>query len=170
MVKKTRIWVVKWHITRLMFLHCKQRFQSCTSSIMFHLRANLVFVLEPPRKKPYFMLLMTGIISWTVVSQWPQSFLTFLKPLTGSHTVNSSLLLPTRIRPTSGLVLQLSLKQLSLKQISESGPGWPLIHNPCCNLKSSPVIYIRPSSLILYADDLVLYMPIASHSDVEWCW
>ena len=83
MVKKTRIWVVKWHITRLMFLHCKQRFQSCTSSIMFHLRAKLVLVLEPPRKKHYFMLLMTGIISWTVVSQWPQSFLTFPKPLKG---------------------------------------------------------------------------------------
>ena len=49
------------------------------------------------------------------------------------------------IRPsTSGLVLQ-----LSLKQISESGPG------SCCNLKSSPGIYSRPLILILYADDIV---------------
>ena len=111
-------------------------------------------------------------------SQWPQSFLTFLKPSTGSHTVNLSPLLPT------GSLLAWFRSYLSnrsqrvvldghsstihavtsgVPQGSILGPLLFSIYlNPLTNISLS-----RDSTLILYADDIVLYRPIATHSDVE---
>ena len=143
----------------------------------------LAFAPKVPLKRPYSKLLTIGITTWTKVVQWPRSSLIDLSKAF-NKVPHSQLIAILANIGVSGPLLAWFRSYLSDRSQRVVLDG----HSSTTHTVTSGVpqgsilgpllfsIYLNPlaniflshnSTLIVYADDIVLYRPVVTNSDVQ---